>query len=113
MFHKYDLKTKSFNKILNWNSFYEPTLGPVLIDGVEPCFNCHWKSAVGSCDHPEQRIPGSKLQSNGDCGAMVVRSVVVVDSGGAVVVVVGTASFNGRIEQLLVVNVKSSIEISP
>jgi len=44
---------------------------------------------------------------------MVVRSVVVVDSGGAVVVVVGTASFSGRIEQLLVVNVKSSIEISP
>jgi hypothetical protein len=33
--------------------------------------------------------------------------------GGRVVETVGKLSFNGRFEQLLVVNVKSSMEISP
>jgi hypothetical protein len=39
--------------------------------------------------------------------------VDVDDCGERVVVTVGTVAFNGRIKQLLVVNVKSSIEISP
>ncbi len=80
------------------------------MDAVVPCCNCQLKLAVGSCVHPEH-IPCSKLQSNGDCGARVVRRVVVDD--GRVVGTVGTLSFNGRLEQLLVVNVKSSIDISP
>lgn len=91
-----------------------PDEGPVLNDGVEPCLNSQRNSAKLSCDHVLQRTPCSKLQSKGDCCGIVVRRVVVVvNVAGSVVATVGTASFNGRIEQLLVVKVKSSMEISP
>lgn len=80
-------------------------------DAVSPCCACHLKSAVGSSVQVEQRPPCSKLQSSGDCGASVVRCVVVV--GAAVVESVGILSLIGRLEQLLSVKVKSSIEISP
>lgn len=55
----------------------------------------------------------SKLQSHGDCEAKVPgRVVVVVNSGGSVVSTDINASA-GRIPQLLVVKVKSSMAISP
>lgn len=91
-----------------------PNEGPVLVEDVAPRFNAQRNCAVSSSVHVGQRTPCSKLQSQGDCGAIVVRRVVVVlRAAGRVVPTVGTASYNGRIEQLLVVNVKSSIEISP
>ena len=69
---------------------------------------------MASSDHVGQRVPPSKLQSQGETADTVVRGIVVVDEmGGDAVGVVGTASFMGLIEQLLVVNVKSSIEMSP
>ena len=83
----------------------------MFTDDVSPCCSCHLKSAVGSSVQFEHSAPCSKLQSNGDCGARVVRWVVVV--GGGVVDSVGILSFIGRLEQLLVVNVKSSIAMSP
>ena len=61
----------------------------------------------------EQSTPCSKLQSHGDCGATVDRRVVVVIRVDEAVVVAGADTFSGRDEQLLVVNVKSSIEMSP
>lgn len=75
VFHKYDLKIllkKNLFSINQISFFYRPTVGPVLIDGVEPCFSSQLKLADESSDHPEHSLPSSKLQSNGDCGASVV-----------------------------------------
>ena len=85
----------------------------MLKDGVGPCFNVHRKSAVLSSVHVGQSTPCSKLQSNGDCGAAVDRRVVVVIRVDEAVVMAGPDAFIGRDEQLLVENVKSSIEMSP